>query len=199
MFDGPDGVGKTTQIELVSADLRQQGRSVFLSRINGGSEFGEKLRDVVLSETPRQSMSDHYVFMAMHTELRHELVSRLGNGDIILMDRSPLSNWAYQKFGGEITSPEFDRDIDTSMSLFNADLIICYSATLPTIRQRMSQQTSKADYFDSKSDDYFRKVIDGYDFAAKRYNATVIDAEHSVEQVHADTMQAITAVLDDIG
>jgi dTMP kinase len=196
MFDGPDGVGKTTQISLAKAALESAGKTVHVTRINGGSEFGEQLRTVVLSPTPRQALSDHYVFMAMHTELRQVLRPLLEAGEIVLMDRSPLSDWAYQKFGSSIDSPEFERNVDMSMDLFQPDLVICYTATLATIRQRMRQQASKADYFDSKDDGFFQNVIDGYDFAAKRYKATTIDAEQSAELVHQHTMKVITSVIN---
>jgi dTMP kinase len=196
MFDGPDGAGKTTQIGLAASELEGQGHEVYRCRINGGSDFGEKLREVILSDTARQPMTEHYVFLAMHTQLRHELAPHLAAGKVVLIDRSPLSDWAYQKFGGSFESAEFEHNIDRSMQLFNPAAVICYTADLSVLRERMALQSAKKDYFDSKPDSYFERVIAGYHFAAKRYRATVISAEPAVAEVHRATMQAIQSVID---
>jgi thymidylate kinase len=150
-----------------------------------------------LSDIERHPLTEHYVFMAMHNQLRKDLAPHLAAGEVVLVDRSPLSDWAYQKFGGQLDSMEFERDLDQSMELFVPDSIICYAVDYGTIatRVRARREGAKLDYFESKPADYFERVIEGYRFAASRYNAIVLDATRSIEEIHTDTMTEINRVL----
>ncbi len=48
-FDGIDGAGKTTQINLLAEKLRQQGKTVYITREPGGTELSEKIRELLLA------------------------------------------------------------------------------------------------------------------------------------------------------
>lgn len=195
MFDGPDGSGKTTQIALAKGALESLGHTVFVTRSHGGTPLGEELRKVSFMAIERQPLTDYYISLAMHSELQADIHHHRTQGHIVLLDRSPLSIWAYQVYASGLEA-EFAADgIDHDMQQFNPDLIICYHATLATLRKRMAMDTHKADYFESKPDDYFERVIEGYQFAADRYGAQQIGAEQSIEAVHAATMRPIVAML----
>jgi dTMP kinase len=197
MFDGPDGVGKTTQLELATADLAEQGHDVYVTRINGGTPIGEAFREILLSDIPREPMTEHLVFMAMHNQLRTELRPRLDQGQVVLMDRSPLSDWAYQVYGGSLDNEEAKTNIKRSMALFHPDLLICYQASLPLLRAHLQRRDNgaKTDYFKSKPDDFHLRVIEGYAEASTIFDAEVIAATDTIDEVHQRTMAAIAKVL----
>jgi dTMP kinase len=196
MFDGPDGVGKTTQIALVKDTLEQKGVRTYVTRINGGSHIGEALRETYLSEYPRPAATDFYLGLAIYAAFVEEIQGLRANYDVILVDRSPFSNVAYQSFGSGYDREESIRACETTLSALQPDLIICYAAPLAVLRQRLAAGAhGKADFFESKPDDFFERVVDGYAFCAARYDATIIDARASVADVKMQTMQAVTSVL----
>lgn len=195
IFEGPDGVGKTTQISLAQRALQQSGIDVLTRRGHGGTPIGEELRSVSLGDTPRTAQTDLLISMAIHSELQTDLHTRRKAGDNILLDRASLSMWAYQVYGSGLAAEEAADYIDKDLADFDPDLIICYRAGLATLRTRMRQNKSKADYFEGKSDTYFERVIKGYDFASERYEVTTIDAEQTLDHVHSETMQAIATIL----
>lgn len=198
MFDGPDGVGKTTQIERLSTYLDQEGYNVHTTRAHGGTPMGEALREASLSNLPRTALTDYFISLAIHSELSEDTATRKQNGQIILVDRSPLSIWAYQIYGSGAPVAELAGGIDADVARLNPDLVICYRASLQVLRQHMGGRGAKSDYFESKPDDYFERVIEGYDFAAKRYGAATINAERSIDDVFADTLAHVMPVVSQI-
>jgi dTMP kinase len=200
MFDGPDGVGKTTQIDLAQQTLRAAGEEVYVTRIHGGTDFGEALRTVTnASDIEREPLAEHFVFMAMHTQLRAELQGQLKAGSVVLLDRSPLSDWAYQICASGLESEEAERNIKHSMSLFNPELVICYRASFEVLQEHIINrpEAEKSAYYKNKPVEYHRAVIEGYHEGAKRFGAVVIDANRSIEEVHQSTMNEINRVLEE--
>jgi dTMP kinase len=191
MFDGPDGVGKTTQLGLVRDELLSQGFDVYTSRFQGGTPLGDELSKVSVMPIERQPLTDHYIAMAIRTELVGEVAKRRQAGHVVLLDRSTLSSWAYQVFGSGLEADVVQDDLDSEMNRFQPNLIICYEASVPTLRTHMRHRNHKTDYFESKPDDYFERIQKGYAFAAERYGATIIDAEADIPTVHDRTMQVI--------
>jgi dTMP kinase len=198
MFDGPDGVGKTTQIEKARNELLASNLKVFTTRINGGSHIGEALRKVYLSNIERPAATDHYLGIAIYEAFIDELnrVRRLY--DVILVDRSPLSNVAYQAFGSNYPLDAALTDCDRILAKLQADSIILFDAPLAVLQKRLGHATgAKADYFESQSEDFFSRVRQGYAFCAERYGIAVIDASADLETVHETTMRALKPYIVD--
>jgi dTMP kinase len=196
MFDGPDGAGKTTQIALAKEALQKQGLTVLSTRINGGSEIGEALRTVYLSNIERPAATDYFLGQAIYAAFVREIDKLRGTCDVILVDRSPLSNIAYQSFGSGYPLEEALRGCDNTLQALRPDLLVCYIAPLATLRARLNQSSeTKHDYFEGKGDDYFQKVLEGYTYSAERYHAEVIDADQDEASVHAETMRLLEKLL----
>lgn len=199
MFDGPDGIGKTTQLKLVAEDLEKDGYTVFKSKTHGGSPIGDALRAVSLSDYDRTPLTDMYISLAMHSELSGIFNEKRDRGAIVLVDRSPLSIVAYQSFGSGLDR-DFTFDIvDMDLQFFRPNLIIVYQAPLEVSNARMQarneQDHTKKEYFESKPADYFVRVAEGYAAAAARFNAEVIKADSDVMGVHNRTMKVIKKIL----
>jgi dTMP kinase len=198
MFDGPDGVGKTTQIEKAARALRQAGLNIFTTRINGGSPIGEALRKVYLSNIDRPAATDHYLGMAIFEAFVEEIARIRADYDMILVDRSPLSNVAYQAFGSNYPLDAALRDCNRILLKLNPDAIITYDAPLAELRERLGHVSgTKADYFESQPQAFFERVRQGYAYCAERYDTVVIDATAGVAVVHEATMEALKAFRTD--
>ena len=107
IIDGPDGVGKSTQIKLTKDWLESEGHSVFATRASGGTGIGKLLRKASLSDNPRTPEVDVYISLAMHTSVGAEINKQKKSGQIVLVDRSPLAIVAYNTFGSNLDNKRF--------------------------------------------------------------------------------------------
>lgn len=101
-FEGPDGSGKSTQAAMLAASLRGQGYRVTETREPGGTELGERIRELVLSpESPSATpLAMTFLLSAARTQLLHEVIlPALACGDIVIADRFADSTLAYQSCG----------------------------------------------------------------------------------------------------
>jgi len=199
MFDGPDGIGKTTQLDLVAKELKKEGHKIYVTKTHGGTPIGEALREVSLSTLERNPLTDMYISLAMHSALAKVVEEKRERGIIVLIDRSPLSNVAYQAYGSGLDKDFIIGVIDIDMQLFKPDSVIVYDApshvTLQRMVKRNEENNVKREYFESKPPEYFERVTKGYRAAAAHFHAEIIDATGSIEQVHKLTMKHVNKLL----
>lgn len=98
-FEGPEGGGKTTQIEAAASWLRSEGREVVTTREPGGLPQAEVIRDLVLHGDLGPE-SEALLFLAARAEhVRKIIRPALERGAIVLCDRFTDSTIAYQGYG----------------------------------------------------------------------------------------------------
>jgi dTMP kinase len=195
VFEGMDGVGKTTQLQLVEKQLEARGVLVKTKRSPGGTPIGEALRSVLLQDIPRPPMTDLYIALAIQEALHEAIAENRQAGNVILLDRSPLSIAAYQIYGSGIDETLGWNYIDKYMKLLRPDLVIVYTCPPEEALVRAQQKPTAGDYFESMPLDYFKRVAQGYEAALQRYPSLVIDASKPVESVQAQTMSHIDQLL----
>lgn len=195
-LDGPDGVGKTTQLKLATEALRTAGHTVHTTRALGGTSIGEKLREVVLSDTPRPVATDLHIALACQHALAADVLPRREAGEVVLIDRSPLSILAYQVFGDGLDRRQGQRAVEELLQLIQPDLIITYKAADGIlVNRREHREQLAADFFEAKSAEYHQDVARGFSDSAEQFGTHVIEAGSSIDDVHEQTMQLINAAL----
>jgi dTMP kinase len=107
-IEGPDGAGKTTQVERLAAHLRDGGLDVVMTREPGGTWLGEQLRNVLLARTgsaaPTDALTDAFLFNAARRQLVSEVIDpALSAGRTVLCARFADSTLAYQGYGAGIS------------------------------------------------------------------------------------------------
>lgn len=198
IFEGIDGAGKSTQVELSREALESEGWPVQTSRNLGGTPIGEALRQVIKSPLERPSPTNLYISVAIQEALIGAIDSSRGRGNIILMDRGPLSLAAYEIYGGGLDASLGWPHVDDGMERLRPELAIFYKADVTTALQQAKQKRHRADYFESQPPSYFDRVAKGYEAAAKRYAKQVktVDGGQSIEAVQAETISLIRRALD---
>ncbi len=99
-FEGVDGSGKTTQVELLAEQLRSQGREVVATREPGGTDLGERIRDMILHGDEMAPWAEASLFAAARAQLVDEVIRpALARGADVLCDRYIDSSLAYQGIG----------------------------------------------------------------------------------------------------
>lgn len=98
-FEGVDGSGKSTQAELLRDALAAEGREVVLTREPGGTELGERVRELVLNGPEMSGWAEAALFAAARAELVAEVIRpALDRGADVIADRYVDSSLAYQGF-----------------------------------------------------------------------------------------------------
>jgi dTMP kinase len=104
-FEGPDGSGKTTQIELLAERLRDQGHEVLITREPGGTSIGDQIRDVVhdVKNVEMTRETEFLLYSASRAQLVRQVIRpHLERGGTVLCDRFADSSMAYQGYGREL-------------------------------------------------------------------------------------------------
>src|SRR6266508_525413 len=96
-FEGLDGTGKTTQVELLRAQLESEGREVVATREPGGTPVGERIRELLLGGTEMAPWTEATLFAASRAELVEQVIGpALERGADVVCDRYIDSSLAYQ-------------------------------------------------------------------------------------------------------
>ncbi len=204
VLDGPDGVGKTTQVNLLADYLRQQGKDIYTTRASGGTPIGEELRKASLSDHSRHPETDLYISLAMHTELGYDLQVRKSRGENVLVDRSPLAIVAYNGYGSQLEklSDSFDA-CQKMLDLWQTDVLFLLEARQDVLNQRLQgryedDKGSSRNYFEKQGQAFFERVHEGYiaaaDFLkdhAKQTRLINIDASGDINTIHKSIVSAL--------
>jgi len=100
-FEGIEGSGKTTQVELLCKYLQEKGYQVIRTREPGGTALGEALRKVLLQKDLHLlPLSELLIFMAVRSQHMEEVITpALARGAVVVCDRFVDATYAYQGYG----------------------------------------------------------------------------------------------------
>ena len=104
-LEGPDGSGKSTQIEYLREYFRDRGFEAVFTREPGGTEIGEKLRDIILDKCNSEmcDMAEALLYAASRAQHVNQLIKpALEAGKIVICDRFIDSSIAYQGYGRKL-------------------------------------------------------------------------------------------------
>ena len=193
-FEGIEGVGKSTQINLLNEWLISLGYSVKLLREPGSTNFGEKIRSLLLSKESKITYETELLLMfAARSEMIKNHLTQ-AKEDFILCDRFYHASIAYQGYGRGL-SLEF---IDSLVDLIKCpipELTIIYDLSVEKGFQRKSKDT--IDRIESSGESFFKKVRTGYvDLAKKRNEVHLIDANKSQDMIHEETKNLVTILIN---
>ena len=101
-LEGPDGSGKTKQIQPLADFLTEKGFSVFTAREPGGTSIGDQVRNILMNmeNTSMRPRTETLLFCSARAQLVDEVIRpHLENGEVVLLDRYADSTMAYQGYG----------------------------------------------------------------------------------------------------
>ena len=189
-FEGIEGVGKSTQIELLKKFLENNSKSVEVFREPGSTLSGEKIRDILLDDQYDLSSKTELLLMF---SARSELVNKKINNstaDYLLLDRFFDASLAYQGYGRNL-----------SIELINklVDFIDCPIPDLSflidiSVEEGFARKINdKIDRIESSGYDFFNKVRNGYLEIAKNNEDRfiIINGSKTVDEIHNNIVQNI--------
>ena len=197
-FDGIDGVGKTTQIQLFRDWLRELGHEVVVCRDPGGTQLGEAVRDILLhrSETPLGPTAEMLLYMASRAQLVTDIIRpALLLGQSVISDRFLLANVAYQGYAGGL-------DVEQVWSVGR----VATAGLMPNRTYLLDMPVATAaarlkrtlDRMESRGDEFLSRVRHGFLTEAKRLgNVRILNADRDAAVIQDEIRRDAEPLLRD--
>lgn len=224
-FEGLDGAGKSTQIEIAAADLRSRGHDVIVLREPGGTRVGELIRAILKADTPtlvdalapddeqlHENLSElipvavlpddatpraqMFLLNASRSQLFETVIRpALKAGKIVIMDRGADSTVAYQAGSGGLDPSEVIANCLQATGGLEPKLTI-YCRLEPEVRLARMRARGEAEDAIERSVD-FEEVAAMFDFLAQSHpdRFETVDAGRSIEEVAVDVKAHIAAAV----
>ena len=198
-FEGVEGAGKGTQIRLVEEYLRGRvGEGVLVTREPGGTEMGEKIREVLLD--PKTGKLDARSEALLFAAARAQTVSTvirpaLAEGKVVICDRYVDSSLAYQGWGRGLGEQDvLTLNVWATQGLF-PDLVILLHVEP---ERGLLRSTEAPDRMELEGQDFHAKVADAYLRIAEEHpeRFVLIDADRTPAEVFEDVRAAIDKALE---
>ena len=182
-FEGTDGVGKTTQINLFLEKLNNNDFKNILFREPGGTLFAEKIRNILLDNANKMSsLSETLLFLAARSDLvQKQIKPNLKKDFYVICDRFLDSTLAYQSFGrgidlnliNSINNEAVDGLVPSTTFLLDCDIDICLS------------RIGKKDRMENEGKEFLIKVKNGFLELAKlnKNRYVIVDANKSINEI----------------
>ncbi len=193
VLEGPEGSGKTTQVEKLHVRLEGAGHRVKVVREPGGTTIGEKIRNVLLDPQNADMTvgTELLLYMACRCQLVHEVIRpALEAGLIVLADRFLTSTIVYQGIAGGMGAEEVKKLYRETCGDVEPDLVVVLDVPADVGLSRV-QRTF--DRMESKPMEFHRRVRKGYLAVAQSDPQThvVVDASSSVDEVAGVVWQEV--------
>lgn len=202
-FEGIDGSGKSTQLRMLTGDLRARGIDILATCEPGGTPLGRRLREAFLEteETvaPRAELLLFAADRAQHVELL--IKPALVEGRTVISDRYADATFAYQGAGRGFDEATVNRVIELATGGLKPDLTLFFDITVETAIKRMSGRPDSEtvrNRMDLEAAEFYERVRRSYLGIAEREpdRFRVIDANGPVDEVHKTVAEIVNAILE---
>ncbi|MGE0978309.1 dTMP kinase [Bacillus thuringiensis] len=192
-FEGPDGSGKTTIINMVAKQLK----NALLTREPGGIDISEQIRSVILAKenTIMDPRTEALLYAASRSQhLIEKVKPALENGKVVLCDRFIDSSLAYQGYARDLGIDEVLKINQFAIEGLMPELTIYFDIEpevgIQRINKNKGREINRLDLEDLK---FHQKVRDGYHLLIERFPNRIvrIDASRTIEEVFQQTLQLV--------
>ena len=201
-FEGIDGCGKSTQIDLLAEELRRRALDVVVTREPGGTVIGEAVRDVLVSDASVNIAPKAELLFIVGARAQHvaELIKpALEAGQVVLSDRYTDSTVAFQGHGRGLDLEMIDRLNSFATGGLQPDVTIVFDIDPSVARARLRARPvgGLLGAFDDEQADFHVRVRQAYLTLAEREpsRVRVIDASGASGVTHAAVMGLVLPML----
>ncbi|MBE5924537.1 MAG: dTMP kinase [Lachnospiraceae bacterium] len=188
-IEGPDGSGKSTQIELLKTYLEDKGYDSVVTREPGGTAISEAIRKIILD--PEYKEMSHMTELLLYAAARAQLVNQiirpaLDEGKAVICDRFVESSAVYQGIGRGLGVDTVYEVNNYALGDVKPKLTIFMDLDAEDGLKRKKNQTS-LDRMEQEDLAFHMRVVEGYRKLAQLYPERIvtIDALMSVEDIHS--------------
>ncbi len=196
-LEGIDGAGKSTHLAWLAELFRQRKLAVRVTREPGGTELGEKLRQMLLDpkNTMHAETESMLMFAARREHLDKVIEPALANGEWVVCDRFTDATFAYQGGGRGVDWQRLSQLESWVQRGLQPDLTLLFDLA-PEIGRQRASSARHADRFEQEQEEFFARVRAAYLRRARENNARirVIDASQSIAQIQRQLSEIADAL-----
>jgi dTMP kinase len=188
-LEGVDGSGKSTQLEMLVAELRRRGLPVLTTREPGGTPLGLRLRESLLDINEQvDPLAELLIFAADRAHhVRTVIQPALAESKIVISDRYADATVAYQGAGRGFPADTIRKVVELATGGLKPDLTLFFDLPVEESMRRIRARDAKhADRIDVEDAAFHQRVREGYlaihDAEPVRFR--VIDATGTAEDIH---------------
>lgn len=196
-MEGPDGSGKSTQIQCIRTFFQEKGQNVVITREPGGTPISEKIREIILDRNncEMDSMTEAMLYAASRAQHVAQVIRpALERGEHVICDRFIDSSMAYQGYG---------RGLGDCVSIINAyavkdcipDLTFLMKLDPGIGKGRIDNQ--RQDRIEMEELDFHQRVFKGYEALELQFPERIIgiDADRDVDSISREIISHIERLL----
>lgn len=212
VFDGGEGCGKSTQAARLKRELEARDPSLVVRVVRdpGTTRIGEQIRSILLNpeNTDMAMRCEMLLYMAARAQMMAEVIQpALRAGEVVLSDRFISSTLAYQLGGDGLTAADIRAVGDIAVNHRWPDLTVILDVPVEISSARVRPKFTlfpddpaagaEMDRIELRSMDYHEQVRQNYLRQAKDHHRRykVIDASRTPDEVHADVLAAVMALV----
>jgi dTMP kinase len=208
-FEGTEGCGKSTQVELLARRLAALGHRVRTMREPGGTPIGEEIRHTLKHSRANEAMTAQAELLLMNASraqlVREVIRPALATGEIVLCDRFYDSTTAYQGYGRQLDMKMVQAVIDIAVGETrpNLTLLLTVSHEISELRRAVRQSTLPfmRDRMEEGDRKFFARVEEGFKAIAAAHPNRVrtVDGSAPMEVVCEKIWEIVRPVLPKVG
>jgi dTMP kinase len=197
-LEGVEGVGKSTNLALISEFVKSGGYDVLVTREPGGTTLGERVREILLDKdehgmTPMAELLLMFAARAQHVE--EVIKPALARGIWVVSDRFTDSSYAYQGGGRQLGSDAVAALERQVLGGFRPDLVVILDLDVQAGLERASK-VSEADRFESEEREFFERVRAAFVSRSSEPGYHLVDAARPLIDVQADIATIIRELFE---
>lgn len=187
-MEGPDGAGKSTQIDLLKKYLEDKGYNILLTRDPGGNDISEAIRGIILNKdfTEMGYMTELLLYASARAQLVKENIKpALEAGTAVIADRFVDSSAVYQGIGRGLGIDTVYKVNEFALQGIMPDMTILMDLDAEVGLARKKNQ-AELDRMEQESLDFHKKVVEGYRSLAEMNPDRIVkvDAALPKEAIH---------------
>ena len=199
-FEGTDGVGKTTQVRRLSADLRKASYDVCLTREPGGPPISEQIRNMLLSpdHSEMAAITELLLYAASRAQHVSEVIKpALEAGKIVISSRFADAMVVYQGYGRGLDLETIHHLNRMATDGVTPDVTFVLDLPVEIGLQRVQKRRSGLDRLEREEIEFHRRLRAGYQTLAQQepQRLKIINAQVSPGQVYAQIQEIIRPLL----
>ncbi len=203
-FEGPDGSGKTTQLDRLMPVLADYGLDTVRTREPGGTYIGDQIREVIMNMKNKfmHPRTEILLFCSSRAQLVEELIRpALNEGKLVLCDRYADSTMAYQGYGHGLDQDALTHLLEFATGGLKPDLTLLFDISAEAGLRRRLTNHEEWNRMDDYALQFHERVRNGYlaMAAAEPERWAVINADCTPDEVHAEVVSILTKKLREAG
>jgi dTMP kinase len=198
-FEGPEGSGKTTQMQQLADYLQQQGCDVLCTREPGGSRIGDRVREILLDpdHVEMARITEFLLFSAARAQHVEQVIRpHLEHGGVVLCDRYADSSLAYQGYGNQLDLGTLRLITRFATGQLTPDLTLYLDIdVVEGLQRKVGGDGDAWNRIEEKGIAYHQRVRAGYlaMIAEEPERWVLLDASGDVQQIQAAIRQEVEA------